>query len=339
MRIFVYEFTCATRSAPFLDSLRSEGWAMLSAIVDDFGRIPGVEVLALLHSDVQIDNPDSAFVRVDPNYEESRFQEMAGKADLTLVIAPEIDNILAQRCEWVKEAGGHLLGSSLPAVRLAADKYALGQHLKQYNIPTPECRLFDSLSVESPRPFPGVVKPRLGAGSLKTYLFRSHGELADLARTTNSHSRPSDWIVQPFVSGQAASVAFLIGPKHRFALPPASQNLSDDGRFHYLGGSVPIPNELAERAQRLASRAVASVPGLRGYVGVDLVLGPRADGSEDWIIEINPRLTTSYIGLRALAESNLAETMLAVSLAKEPQPLKWGSGQVHFHSDSKVFNQ
>ena len=34
--------------------------------------------------------------------------------------------------------------------------------------------------------------------------------------------------------------------------------------------------------------------------------------SGDRVIEINPRLTTSYVGLRALARFNLAEALLAV---------------------------
>jgi hypothetical protein len=43
---------------------------------------------------------------------------------------------------------------------------------------------------------------------------------------------------------------------------------------------------------------------------VDLVLGDAADGSRDFAIEINPRLTTSYLGLRALARGSLAAALL-----------------------------
>jgi predicted ATP-grasp superfamily ATP-dependent carboligase len=146
-------------------------------------------------------------------------------------------------------------------------------------------------------------------------------------------------IVQRFVAGQPISVAFLIGPKQQLAMPAASQVLSADGRFHYLGGCIPLPEKLRARARRLACQAIESVPGLHGYVGVDLVLGSSPDGSEDWVIEINPRLTTSYIGLRALAEFNLAEAMLSIASGKEVEPLKWRQGTVHFHSDGRVFRR
>ncbi len=40
MLIFVYEFTCATNTTgPFCKSLRREGWAMLSAMLEDFKLI------------------------------------------------------------------------------------------------------------------------------------------------------------------------------------------------------------------------------------------------------------------------------------------------------------
>ena len=137
-------------------------------------------------------------------------------------------------------------------------------------------------------------------------------------------------------SGRAASVAFLIGPGRRLALPAAAQHLSTDGRFRYQGGSLPLPPALADRATRIAVRAVDVVEGLQGYVGVDVVLGPSADGGDDSVIEINPRLTTSYVGLRALARFNLAEAMLAVAAGEPPPAWDWQGGPVEFTSDGRL---
>ena len=46
---------------------------------------------------------------------------------------------------------------------------------------------------------------------------------------------------------------------------------------------------------------------------MDLVLGDADDGSLDVVIEINPRLTTSYIGLRALLPQNLPALMVSMA--------------------------
>jgi predicted ATP-grasp superfamily ATP-dependent carboligase len=81
--------------------------------------------------------------------------------------------------------------------------------------------------------------------------------------------------------------------------------------------------------------AVAALPLSQGYVGVDLVLGQAEDGSGDRVIEVNPRLTTSYVGLRALARANLAAAMLAVAAGERPD-LCFGSEPVEFTTDGRI---
>jgi predicted ATP-grasp superfamily ATP-dependent carboligase len=76
---------------------------------------------------------------------------------------------------------------------------------------------------------------------------------------------------------------------------------------------LPLSPGLAKRAGDLAVAVIRAMPACTGYVGVDLFVGSDPEGREDAVIEINPRLTTSYVGLRALAEQNLAEQMLRVA--------------------------
>lgn len=183
--------------------------------------------------------------------------------------------------------------------------------------------------------FPLVCKPRDGAGSQATFLVRSRCELESILAQARSELPDAEFLLQPFMAGMAASVAFIIGDGWRMALPPCRQLLSDDGRFHYLGGELPLPDDLAARASMLGAWAVNLVPGLRGYVGVDLVLGDADDGSHDHVIEINPRLTTSYIGLRELARGNLAAAMLAAAMGRTMPDMHWKPGRVRFRAAGK----
>jgi predicted ATP-grasp superfamily ATP-dependent carboligase len=336
MRVFVYEYLCGgARADSSPSSLHTEGWAMLSAVLEDFARCPGVETVTLIDPVLspRLQTWNIASRVLQPGTEESSFRALAADCDWTLVIAPEFDDILAERCRWVEDEGGRLLGPSSAAVARTADKLTLARHWNSLGIPTPAP--LDPSDPASPLTicFPLVYKPRFGAGSQATFLVSTPEEL----RRVGDHAAREGWqgemIAQPYVPGLAASVAFLAGPKQLIALPAVVQHLSSDGRFHYLGGRLPLPEELDLRARRLAERSVRTIDGLHGYFGVDLVLGSAGDGSADAVLEINPRLTTSYIGLRRLARFNLAEALLAVVAGSPLSCWSWRTEHLVFRAD------
>lgn len=338
MRLFIYEYTSAVEigADPLTHNLRGEGWAMLAAVLDDFSRVPGASIVTLLAEARKLPFVNVTCRVASPGNEHAVFTELAAACDATLVIAPECNGILEERQRWIKEAGGQSLGSNFEAVPLCSDKLALGRHWHEHGIATPPCWLLsDALATESRR-FPLVCKPRDGAGSNATFLVRERSELRACVGRARHEGWSGDLLAQPFVPGQAASVAFLIGPRQTIGLMPAAQHLTEDGRFHYTGGTVPLAHSLRARAESLARRAVESVPGLRGYVGVDLVLGEAGDGSQDWAIELNPRWTTSYIGLRALCEANLAEVLLKTLQGELVSSLPWRAGSIQFSADGRI---
>jgi predicted ATP-grasp superfamily ATP-dependent carboligase len=334
MRVFVYEYICGGGLAgrPLPTALQREGWAMLTAVLEDCRRCPDLETVTLLDSRLAVpaDWSGTAVTLVEPGAERELFCERARPADFTLVIAPEFDYLLYQRCCWTEEIGGRLLGPSSPAVHLTGDKLRLGDVWRRNSIPTPPILPYPEGCIDIS--YPVVCKPRRGAGSRGMFLAKSFQELLH-NRSFRSEGIQDEPLVQSYVRGIAASVSLLIGGGWCLALPAATQHLSDDGRFRYLGGTLPLPDDFNDRAQKLALRAIAPISGLAGYVGVDLILGNAADGSEDFAIEINPRLTTSYVGLRQLAEFNLAETMLSMALGKPLPKRTYREGIVRFQAD------
>ena len=68
----------------------------------------------------------------------------------------------------------------------------------------------------------------------------------------------------------------------------------------------------------IAKKVVESIPGLKGYVGVDLMI---SELNEIFILEINSRLTTPFVALRQLIDENLCLIILNSIYGKLPDKL------------------
>jgi predicted ATP-grasp superfamily ATP-dependent carboligase len=103
------------------------------------------------------------------------------------------------------------------------------------------------------------------------------------------------------------SASFLVSDRSAELIGIGRQRMEViDGRFAYLGGTIPAPRAGEERT---LCRAVASVPGLRGFVGVDFI--KERPSGKVIVLEINPRPTTSYVGLaRLLPAGTLASAWI-----------------------------
>jgi hypothetical protein len=211
----------------------------------------------------------------------------------------------------------------------------LARHLQSGGIATIETHeFFRGRTRANALTYPAVVKPRDGAGSQATFLIPSRADFERWEHSLSTEPRLEHAIWQPFVSGAAVSVALIVAPDagRMETLPVCEQRLSGDGRFSYLGGRIPARCEHGAAVQDAALRACRLVPGLRGYVGVDLIV-PDASPWTPAIVEINPRLTTSYIGDRALSTENLAARLLPHG---GRTAIDWHAGAVSFDAAGAV---
>lgn len=279
---------------------------MRRAIAADFAAIaapPAVSVFMTLDARLPDDPGPWTIERVAAGESIQHLRQLAQSADFTVLIAPETTGILAQLTRALHAAGARTLGSTAEAVDLTGDKLQLALHLQSAGIDTPRTRqVIPAAGFPVDVDYPAVLKPSDGAGSLNTFLI------------PNPYTAPSEAtampvaVLQPFQSGAPMSASFLVGDTGEMFLIGigAQRMVICDGRFEYRGGTLPMtcPGALAQ-----LEPAIACIDGLRGFVGVDFLWEPKQRRAT--VLEINPRPTTSYVGLsRLLGPGVLARAWL-----------------------------
>jgi predicted ATP-grasp superfamily ATP-dependent carboligase len=119
----------------------------------------------------------------------------------------------------------------------------------------------------------------------------------DFAQLAEAPRRLPRALLQSFHPGISMSASFLVDGRSAAALIGTGRQevAIVKGQVRYLGGVLPVP---CPRAEPILRRAIESVPGLRGFVGIDFLWDPAR--CEAVVLEINPRPTTSIVGPRDL---------------------------------------
>ena len=314
MRVLVCEFVTGGgfASGELPDGLRREGDMMLRALVKDLAHLPQLSVVAT--RDSRLPPLDGAlghrWIAAGGDPWEAWRRSIA-EVDAVLPVAPETDGMLERLTNLVLQQERILLGSRPDAVRRTASKLLTSRILSESGVaavPTRPLRL--ALETAALGEFGElVVKPDDGAGSEDTFLLRRGTPLESWVAGRSDIDR---FVVQPYLAGPAISLSLLCADGRAAILSCNRQDVRLDAeRFRYHGGVVGGREDLRSDCQPIAAGIAAAFPGLWGLVGVDLVEASRGPV----VLEVNPRVTTSYVGLRRALARNPAE--LLVGLAAE----------------------
>jgi predicted ATP-grasp superfamily ATP-dependent carboligase len=151
-----------------------------------------------------------------------------------------------------------------------------------------------------------VAKPDDGVGCEGARVFDQAGR----ARTWVEAQGVADrYVLQPLLVGGPLSLSVLArnGVGRLLSVNQQRVEMHAD-TFVYRGSEVNVAQDADAAYQGLAQQVAAAIPGLWGYFGVDLV----QTQSGPVVLEVNPRLTTSYAGLRDALGVNPAAMVLAL---------------------------
>lgn len=302
MKVFAFEFFSGGGLAgqPLPAGLAHEGDLMLTTLVGELAALPGVEVIASRDPrlpPVAGSETLTPFRGEDPL---SLYRRGVAMAEAAWPTAPESGGTLEGLARATVDAGRILLGSRPDAVRLTASKRSTARVLQGCGVPA--APTFASGETLPRRPGPWVVKPDDGAGCEDTDRVKD-SDTAILRLAAD----PARLVAQPWIEGEPLSLSLLCADGGCRLLSCNRQEIAVRGGRVSLEAihvnALPDPDR---RFADLARRVVAAVPGLWGYVGVDLVL--TRDGPV--VLEVNPRLTTSYCALRSAMGLDVAALVL-----------------------------
>lgn len=347
LRVLVYEYVSSggyvEQAIPA--SILAEGYAMLRCVTADL-KAAGHQVTVLLDERISkfkapLDVDCTVPVSSADSVNKALTHNVAAN-DAVIIIAPETAQILQKLVRGIEQTGKISLNCSADAIATFSDKAKLTHYLQKNRYSTPKTLILKSdeeidklkTTITSQLTFPLVFKPLDGTSCTGISIVKNQDEILTAIQKIRNQSANPQLIVQEYVNGLAASVSVISNGKKAVALSLNKQQItlsSAEEESCYAGGCVPLEHPLKARALWVAEHLVETIPGLRGYVGVDVILADK----NVYVIDVNPRLTTSFVGLHAACDLNVAEALVeAVTEGKLPE--KCAFSTVAFFSKYQV---
>jgi predicted ATP-grasp superfamily ATP-dependent carboligase len=296
---------------------------MLRTIVAD-AKAAGNSVTTVLDSQIAELRPpletDHIISVHSPNEAKNALQEAAETSDATYIVAPETNGTLQRLVEEIEQSNTLSLNCAANAIAQVSDKTRLQQHARKIGLATPETISFATKeksediveAIGEKLGFPVILKPAESV-ACEALSIANDEEQAKAAIEKIAKHASNRLMAQKPIQGTPASVTLISNGKEATPITLNEQNISlktPSQTSTYNGGTTPLNHKLENAAFAAARKLAESIKGLKGYIGVDLIL----TDSKPVIIEINPRLTTSYIGIRRVIKTNLAQTIMDATI-------------------------
>jgi len=291
---------------------------MRDTLLQDLSGL-GLYEITVLHDARLEPSPQAAHnIAVKAGQFKEHFTRTLGQVDMVWLIAPESEGMLLELSELCYEAenaenGPIFLGSGFDTMLtgtsktlcyealLAADIYTLPVHAGEDVMQQPYYDSLLKLGIEK-----WVAKPEDGAGCEGIRRFDSLPELKDWI---SEDQRYLNYLAQPYQQGIAASFSMLCRNGKAWLLSCNQQHIECDGnQFKLAGISVNAMLPYWQRFETIARKIARMLPDALGYIGVDVIVEPETN--KIYVLEINPRLTTSYVGLHQALNVNPARLIL-----------------------------
>ena len=312
MRLLVFEFITGGGliNQPLPPSLLQEGYLMRNALLNDLCLLNKLELL-ILHDEriafaTETGHEHLHYLIISADKDiQAVLLDQSDLYDAVWLIAPETDGILARWAQFFNKQGKKMCLSGQEAIDLCQDKLGTFNCLQKAGIACVPSFLFTSKVVIESGSW--ILKANNSVGCDEVYLLleESH-RIKVLAGLIPEHC----YIIQPYVSGKVLSLSCLFYQGQAFFICCNEQQMKNEQQQFVLSAcQVNVQTDKFEQYQQLCQLIATAIPQLFGYIGIDFI---ETEAEENLILEINPRLTSSYAGISAATGLNVAELVLGM---------------------------
>lgn len=239
---------------------------------------------------------------------EEELKEHIIKSDIVWLIAPETDGCLATFAEKFVRNGQTYIGSSPDAIRIATSKLLTNKLLADAGIKIVDTKSLDNKIIESQAGW--IIKPNDGVGGEFCRFINDKEKLEKVI----TEDKNKGFIMQPFIDGRHMSMSLLVLDGAVRLLGCNEQYVEiRNGCVSLTGIGVNQCLYLKDEMNSLAQKIISTISGFSGYIGVDMI---EFDGGL-FVLEINPRFTTAYVGLSKSLGYNITKIILDTFLKKK----------------------
>lgn len=308
MKILVFEYITGggfnKQSLP--DSLAKEGCLMLNALLDNLARLNSHEIWLMLDWRVKdlVNMVGINPVIINPEHNATEeFARLAKQCDGIWPIAPEFDGILLALCQIVEQLGKPLLTSPALPVAVAGNKFETFELLNRYHIAVVPTQMLTDTFI----PGEWMIKPIDGVGCADSHVVTHQHDFERI------EGAQAEYIIQPHLQGEKTSLSCLFKQGRGWLLCANRQRFNFIDNQYHLAEIVVNHHNDSGAYQQLIDKIALVLPALWGYVGIDLI----ETAEQLLVLEINPRLTTSFVGIYDALGINVAKAVLQL-LQGEP---------------------
>ncbi|MCD7781372.1 MAG: ATP-grasp domain-containing protein [Methanosphaera sp.] len=310
MKLLVFEYS----SVIYQDNLISEGFGMLKGILGDLDSLD-YNVTYLLSSNLSVSGVSNCECINISGDLFGWLRGNCGRFDACLFIAPE-DNLIQYRITRILEENNVVvIGSNSTASYNCSSKYLTYKLLDEsiLKIRTIKCST-NNIDYDYIKDFldnyDSIIKPDDRTSSDLIYHIHNMSQLDDILETYKEECVES-FLLQEYIPGRSVSISLLCNDNYANILSLNSQEVSyDNNRVIYTGCKSPITHPLEETIKSISRHVVKSIPGLKGFIGIDYIISD----NKVYVVEINSRITTPYIVLRSISDVNLTEALIELVL-------------------------